>query len=569
VKSDLRVLIVGGVACGPKAASRLKRLLPSSDVTMIDKGEQVSYGACGLPYYVEGMFPDVEMLTETPVGIPRNAAFFEKVKGFRTLTGREAVHIDRERKIVRVKNSHAGAEEDFPYDKLILATGGRPVQPPIPGIESKNVWYMRHMEDADSMVERIESEGLRQAVLIGAGYIGVEMAEALRKRGLEVTMVEIFDQVMPQFLDREIAMLAGKHLKQKGVNLALGEKVVAVEGNGRVTSVRTDKRTIPADLVLVGVGVRPNDELARAAGLSCAPKGGIIINSFCQTSDPEIYAGGDCVVNHYIDPVTRTPLFVPLGSTSNKHGRTIADHIAAHPHPFAGITSTGVCRAFDYTLGRTGLTEKQARESDPDIATAIWAGPDMPHYIPQNKPLVIKMMASRRSRKLLGVQVIGPGDASKRLDVAASAIYFGATVDDIANIDLGYAPPYSPPIDPIATAAHVLANKLDGIARGLSPIEAKQRIDNGGGGEVLLLDVRTPDEYRMMRLPYGNVVHIPLGALRERLGELPKDKDILAFCKISMRGYEAQLILNGAGFDRVWFIEGGLIAWPFEMVAGG
>jgi NADPH-dependent 2,4-dienoyl-CoA reductase/sulfur reductase-like enzyme/rhodanese-related sulfurtransferase len=564
VTNDLRVLIVGGVACGPKTACRLKRLLPTSEVTMIDRGRLVSYGACGLPYYVEGVFPDVDMLTETPVGIPRTPAFFEKVKGFRTLTRTEAVSVDRERKIVRTRNLDTNAEEDMHYDKLVLATGSRPVEPPIPGLGLENVWYMRHPDDAASIVEKIESKGLRNAVLIGAGYIGVEMAEALARRGLKVTMVEIFDQIMPQFLDPEMAMLAGKHLRQKNVELALGEKVLAVEGNGMVSSVQTDKRTIAADLVLVGVGVRPNDELARDAGLSCAPGGGIIIDSNCRTSDPEIYAGGDCVVNQYIDPVTLAPLFVPLGSTSNKHGRTIADHIAGQPHPFAGIAATGVCKAFDFTLGRTGLTEKQARALGPHVETAVWAGTDRPHYMIESKPLIIKLVASRQTRKLLGAQIVGPGDGSKRLDVAASAIYFGATVDDVANIDLGYAPPYSTPIDPIATAAHVLANKLDGIAKGISSVMAKRRIDNGD--EIVLLDVRTPDEYRMMRLPYENVIHIPLGALRGRAGELPKDKDILTFCKISMRGYEAQLILNSAGFDRVWFIEGGLVGWPFEIV---
>ncbi|MGA7876462.1 MAG: FAD-dependent oxidoreductase [Desulfoferrobacter sp.] len=567
MKDDLRVLIVGGVACGPKAASRLKRLRPACKVTMIDKGQQISYGACGLPYYIEGTFPDIDMLMETPAGVLRNSEFFQKVKGFETLTHTEAIHVDRQAKRVRVKNLDTGAEQDMPYDKLVLATGGRPIHPSIPGIELKNVWYIRRPDDAQSMVEEIELQGLHNAVLIGAGYIGVEMAEALRQCGLNVTMVEIFDQIMPQFLDPEMAMLAGKHLRQKGVGLALSERVLALEGNHEVTSVRTNKQTIPADLVIVGVGVRPNDELAREAGLACAPKGGILINSYCQTSDPDIYAGGDCVVNHYVHPITRVPLFAALGSTSNKHGRTIADDIAARPHPFAGITGTGVCRAFDFTLGRTGLTEKQAKELDPNIESIIWAGPDMPHYIPLSKPLVIKMVASQYTRKLLGVQVVGMGDGCKRLDVAATAIYCGATIDDVANLDLGYAPPYSLPIDPIATAAHVLANKLEGIARSIPPFEAKQRIDKGG--DVILLDVRTPDEYRMLRLPYDNVRHIPLGALRERACELPKDKDILAFCKISLRGYEAQLILNSVGFEKVWFIEGGLQAWPFELEESG
>jgi len=561
---SLRVLVVGGVACGPKAASRLKRLLPDSDVTMIDRGVLVSYGACGLPYYVEGIYPRIEALVETPAGIPRNPAFFEKVKGFKTITRTEAISINRDQKMVRIRDVESGEERDLPYDKLVLATGSRPVKPPIPGLSLGNVWYMRHPADAESMVRSVESEGLRNAVVIGAGYIGVEMAEALRLRGLNVTLVEIFDQIMPQFLDLEMALLAAKHLRQKGVDLALGEKVISLEGKEKVASVRTDKRSLPADLVVVGVGVLPNDELAREAGLTCSPKGGIVINGFCQTNDPDIYAGGDCVINHYADPGLEVSLFVPLGSTSNRHGRIIADHIAGVRNPFPGITATGVCRAFEYTLGRTGLTEKQAKELDPDVETAIWAGPDRPHYLPESKPLVIKMIASRGSRKLLGVQIVGAGDASKRLDVAASALFFGATVDQLSNVDLGYAPPYSTAIDPIATTAHVMVNKLNGLACGISPLEAKRRIDKGD--DIILLDVRTPAEFEAMRLPYENVTHIPLGAVRGRANELPKDKDILAFCKVSMRGYEAQRILNAAGFERVWFIEGGLVGWPFEVL---
>lgn len=563
MQKTLRVVIVGGVACGPKTASRLKRILPDSDVTMVERGHLVSYGACGLPYYVEGVYSRLEMLVETPAGVPRTPAFFEKVKGFKTLTRAEALRIDRENRTVRLKSLSNGTEDDLPYDKLVLATGSSPITPPIQGLDLGNVWTMRHPDDAGSMVEAIDRLNLKRAVLIGAGYIGVEMAEALRKRGLDVTMIEVFDQILPQFLDEEMAALVAKHLKQKRVALALGEKVIALEGAETVSRVRTDKSSYPADLVVLGVGVRPNDQLARDAGLLCSPKGGIVINSYCQTSDPDIYAGGDCVVNHYVHPITKSPYFAPLGSTANKHGRVIANHIAGLASPFTGVTGTGICRVFDYTVGRTGLTEKQARDLDPDIETTVWAGPTLPHYIPENKPIIIKLIASRRYRKLLGAQVLGPGDASKRLDVAASALFFGATVDQIGNIDLGYAPPYSPPIDPLAVAAHVLLNKLNGIGRGISPLLAKRRLDSND--DLILLDVRTPQELEKLRLPYDSVVHIPLGALRERAGELPRDKDILAFCQVSMRGYEAQRILNGLGFSRVWFIEGGLAAWPFEV----
>lgn len=562
MRDDLKVLVIGGVACGPKAASRLKRLMPHADVTLIERDDVVSYGACGLPYYVEGVFSDVAMLTETPVRVPRTPVFFETVKGIRVLTRTEAVAIDRNRKIVRVREGNTGTESELAYDKLVLATGARPFIPPVEGVDLEHVWTIRRLEDAVTLTEAIEKKGLKKAVLVGAGYIGIEMAEALVERGLEVTLVDMFDQVMPQFLDRDMALLVEKHLQPNGVKLVLGEKVTALEGDhGVLRRVRTEKQTLEADLAIIAVGVRPNDSLARDAKIQCAPQGGIVINSYCQTSDPDIYAGGDCVVNQYVHPIIGTPLFIPLGSTANKHGRIIANHIAGLPSPFPGVTSTGICRIFDITVGRTGLTEKLAQELNLDVETVIWSGPDRPHYIPEQRPMVIKMIACKRYRKLLGLQVVGPGDGAKRLDVAATAIFFGATLDQIGGIDLAYAPPYGPPIDPIATTAHVLLNKMNGLAHGISPLEAKRIMDDGA--DVVLLDVRTPDEFRETRLEDPRVVHIPLGALRKRLQELPKDKEILAFCKVSMRGYEAQRILNAAGYDRVRFIEGGLLAWPF------
>jgi NADPH-dependent 2,4-dienoyl-CoA reductase/sulfur reductase-like enzyme/rhodanese-related sulfurtransferase len=556
-----KTLIIGGVACGPKAAARLKRLNPEAEITMIEKGSLVSYGACGIPYYVEGVFSDVNELIQTPVGVARTPVFFDKAKGFKVLVETEALSIDRQNKTVRVKEAASGNEKDMPYDKLVIATGGYPFRPPIPGVDLKNVWFMTHPDHAASLVKEIDAQGLKKAVLVGAGFIGIEMAEALVHKGLDVTVVEMMDQIMPGVLDKDVADFAAKYLKGKGVNLVLGERVTGIGGQGRAESVNTDKQVIDADLVIIAVGTRPNDKLAREAGLACMERGGILINEYCQTSDKDIYAGGDCVVNTYSGKNAGNHLFVPLGSTANKHGRVIANHIAGRPTPFGGITCSGIVRAFDFTMGRTGLSEKQAKALSMDVETTTWAGPDMPHYMPGNGPFIIKMIASRQDRKLLGVQVAGMGNGAKRLDVAASIIYMGGTLDDLANIDFGYAPPFGPPIDPLATCAHVLTNKLDGLAFGISISEAIERIENGN---PVILDVRTPNEFETMRLPY-DVLHIPLGALREKVNELPRDRDILAFCKVSMRGYEAQRILNAAGFDRVWFIEGGIAAWPSEV----
>ncbi|MFP4584100.1 MAG: FAD-dependent oxidoreductase [Desulfococcaceae bacterium] len=561
---SLRVLIIGGVACGPKTAARLRRLMPDADIAMIEKGELVSYGACGLPYYVEGEFPNIHALTHTQVGLPRTPEFFDKTKGFKVFNRTEAISIDRQNKTVRVKYLDQGREEDLDYDKLVLATGGYPFRPPIPGTYLKNVWFMTHPNDADSLVREIEAQNLQNAVLVGAGFIGIEMAEALINKGLDVAVVEMANQILPGVLDPDIAAYGKIHMEEDNdVEFVLGEQVKALlpdENEERVVSVQTDQRTIESDLVILAVGTRPNDQLARDAGLMC--ERGIVINEFCQTSDPDIYAGGDCVVNQYVGKGSGGYMYAPLGSTANKHGRTIANHIAGRPTSFRGIAGTGVVKAFEFTMGRTGLTETQARRLGLEVETVIWGGPDRPHYMKNARYLLIKVVASKRDRKVLGVQAAGMGEVSKRLDVAASTIFFGGTLEELADIDLSYAPPYSPPIDPIAAAAMVLSNKLDGLATCIKPAEAKTRMD---AGDVVLLDVREPDENKMLKMAYDRVIHIPLGELRERLDEVPRDVDVFPFCKISLRGYEAQRILNQAGYDRVWFIEGGHEAWPYEL----
>ncbi len=558
---NIKVVIIGGVACGPKTASRLKRLMPEAEVTLIDKSATISYGACGLPYYVESLFDDVMVLNETPVGIRRTPQFFEAVKGFKVLTRVEAISIDRSERKVRVKHLDTGKEEDLYYDKLVIATGAEPLRPPIPGIDKSRVWTVRNLEDAVFIRNAIEKEGCKKAVVVGGGYIGLEMAEALKIKGLDVSIVEMCDHVLPQMLDKEIALLVQKHLVEKGVKLFVEEKLEAIEGDDYVKAVRTNKRMIDTDMVVFSVGVKPRDELARKAGLACHEKGGIIVNHFCQTSDPNIYAGGDCVVNSYIYPYLGAPVYTPLGSIANKHGRIIANHITGLVTPFMGVLGTTICKVFDLTVGRVGITEEMARNLNLDVETAIWAGPDKPHYM-GGKPIIIKMIAQKRYRKLIGVEIVGTGDVSKRLDVAATSMFFGATVDQIAYLDLGYAPPYSPPLDPIMTTAHVLLNKMNNIAKSLNPLEAYRWMKEKR--DIILLDVRTPQEFSESGFKDERVIHIPLGQLRQRASELSKDKDILTFCKVSMRGYEAQRILNAQGFERVWFIEGGLVAWPFE-----
>ena len=562
-----KVVIIGGVAAGPKAAARLRRLDPEAEITIVERGRFVSYAGCGTAYYIKGDISEVSELYCTPVGTPRDAVFFRKVKDIRVLTRTLASHIDRERKVVSVVNLDTSERQELPYDKLVLATGGTPFIPPFPNADLNRVFSLRGPEDATAIRDALNTGQIKKAVIVGAGLIGVEMCEALGARGVDVSVVEMFPHVLPGLLDMETAVFLTRHMQSKGVKVYTGEKVVGLEGDhlGNVKKVVTEKRSIDADMVIMAVGVRPNDQLAREAGLEVHPKGGIIVNEHMQTSDPDIYAGGDCVL--CVHRLTGQQVYVPLGSTANKHGRVIGTNLAGGDETFPGILGTAVVKVCDYNVGCTGLTETKARELGYNVVTTLSPAPDHAHYYPGAKVIFIKMVADTDTRKVLGVQVVGPGNAAKRVDVMATALGFGATVDDVANLDLGYAPPYSGALDNVIHAANIIRNKLDGIAKSISPIEVKAKMD--AGEDFVLLDVRGPAEYEAMRIEDPRVKLIPLGKLRASLDQLPKDKEIVTFCKISLRGYEAQRILEGAGFKNVHFMDGGLVAWPYELVKKG
>ena len=561
-----KIVVIGGVAAGPKAAARFRRLDPTAEITIIERGDLVSYAGCGTPYYIKGDIREFGELIETPVGTPRDAVFFRKVKDIGVRTRTLAESIDRENKTVSVIDLETSERKALPYDQLVLATGGTPVRPPFPGIDLNHVYTLRSPHDAQAIRDAIEAGGVKTAVVVGAGLIGLEMCEALAQRGLEVSVVEMFPHVLPGLLDMETATFVGRHATAQGIHLVMGEKVVALEGNerGQVSRVVTEGQKIDADLVIVSVGVRPNDQLAREAGLDVHPKGGILVNARMQTSDPDIYAAGDCVLCTHL--VSGETVYVPLGSTANKQGRVIGTNLAGGDETFPGITGTAVAKHCDFNIGSTGLTETKARALGYDVVTTLSPAPDHAHYYPGAKVILVKMIADAKTRKVLGVQVVGPGEAAKRVDVIATALRFGATVDDVATLDLGYAPPYSGALDNVMHAANILRNKLDGIAKSISPLEVKAKMD--AGEDFLLLDVRGPPEYEAMRIEDPRVKLVPLGKLRASLDELPRDKEIIPFCKISLRGYEAQTILEGAGFENVRFMDGGVVAWPYEIVKG-
>jgi rhodanese-related sulfurtransferase len=357
-----------------------------------------------------------------------------------------------------------------------------------------------------------------------------------------------------------MARLVEQHMESHGVKVLTNTKVERIEGDGRVSAVVAGGATLPADMVILGVGVRPNVKLAREAGLEIGPTGAIKVDQRMCTSDPDIYAAGDCVES--VDLLTGKPCYVPLGSTANKQGRVAAVNLCGGDDRFPGVLGSTVCKVFDHCVARTGLTEAAARGAGYDVTVALAPAPDKAHFMPTAKPLLLKLVVDSKTRRLLGAQAAGPGAGDKRIDIAAMAITAGMTVDQLANADLSYAPPYAPAMDNIITAANVARNKLDGHMVGVSAQDVHRMLAEKK--DFVFLDVRSQGEYDQFRLPGSTL--IPLGALRGRVDELPRDKEIITFCKISLRGYEAALILNAAGFEKVRVMDGGIVMWPYEKI---
>jgi len=557
-----RIVVIGGVACGPKAAARARRRDPNAEITIIERGELLSYAGCGMPYYIRGEIETADELMMTPAGALRDAAFFRTVKDVHVMSRTLAERIDRARKTVEVVSLETGEKSSVPYDKLVLATGADAVSPPFPGADLKGIFRLNHPYDAEA-IKKAVTDGCKEAVIVGAGLIGMEVAEALSAQGLCVTVVELMDSTVPSLLDPEIAAHLQKHLESQGVTVLTGTRVLSFEGDdqGFVRQVLTDKGPVGAQLVLVAIGVKPNVKLAQDAGLEIGETGAIKVNEYLQTSDPSIYAGGDCAENVHL--ITGRPAYVPLGSTANKHGRVIGDNVTGGQTRFEGVLGTAVFKAFDLNVGRVGLSETECGKLGIPCVTAITPGPDRAHYYPTSKPIILKMVAHSETGRLLGIQALGPGDVVKRIDVAATAITFGIHARNVSGLDLGYAPPYSSAVDIVQHAANVIDNKLSGLAKACTPQQVKSRLDSGD--DFVLLDVRTPAEVNSQPFPDARVIHIPLGKLRERTGELPRDKDIVIFCKTSFRAWEAQRILEGCGFGRASFMDGGLAAWPYPL----
>jgi NADPH-dependent 2,4-dienoyl-CoA reductase/sulfur reductase-like enzyme/rhodanese-related sulfurtransferase len=558
-----KIVVIGGSAAGPKAAAKARRIDNDAEVTILQKDADLSMASCGYPYYVGGYFDDRNMLICTPTGVVRNPQFYFNAKAIEARVNTEVTAIDRKARNVSFRNILTGETGEMAYDKLILATGSVPRMPPVPGTELEGITTLQSMKDAD-FLRKIGDEGkIKKAAVIGGGLIGIETCEALQLAGIEITVIELLPQLLT-FLDWELAKLVENHVKSKGANVITDNGIAAFLGeNGKLTGVKLQNGTeLSCELAVVAIGVRPNVKLAQEIGLEIGETGGIKVDAYMQTTDPDIYAVGDCVET--LNRITGRKVLAPYGDLANLQGRVAGENAASENCvTFPGTIQTGICKVFDYAAGSTGLSESNAKRLGyDDIVTVINASPDKPGFM-EAKLLVTKLVADRRTGAILGAQCIGPGNVNRQIAQWAMAIQGHLTVEDVVNADLPYAPPFSLAIDHGIAAAHILQNKMKGRMKGISCAEVHRKVTSGEA--PFLIDARQPEEFELMRLGIGETL-MPLGALRKRLHELPadKEKEIICYCKISLRGYEAALVLEGNGWKNVKVMEGGIMAWPFS-----
>ena len=552
----MKVVIVGGVAIGPKVAARLRRLDPDAEITILEKGSLISYGGCGLPLYVGNFIPKLDDLMMTSYGVLRDAEFFQSQKDIKVLIQTEAISINRKDKNVLVRNLVTGLEETLPYDYLVLATGAKPSIPPISGIKLGQIFSFHHPHDAEKVKDLIKAKQLKHVTVMGSGLIGVETADAIVGPRLKVTLCEADSRVLPKLLDSDMSKLVESKMKGNGVDLQLSCRVKAFEGDaeGNVCRVVTEQGTIETEMVIVATGVRPEVALARDAELTIGSTGAIQVDEHMRTNDPAIYAGGDCAEQRHL--ITGEAVYIPLASTANKQGRVIADHMTGLPARFAPVQGTSVLQAFDLNIGRTGLGEEEARKRGYNIVTSVSSGLDSTHYYPMHANITIKLIAEQENGRLLGAQVCGIGESAKRLDVLATAIKFGAKVEDLIDLDLAYAPQFATAIDVLIHAATTLENLRRGVAKGITAEDVEKRLE--AGEKLCILDIREPEEVAASPLSLKGTKVIALSELRKRWEEIPTDSLIVTVCGLGIRGYEAACMLQGKGISQVAYLEGGL-----------
>lgn len=539
----MKVIIIGGVAGGATTAARIRRVDESAEIILLEKGKYISYANCGLPYYIGGVIEERDKLfVQTPEAF--STRFRVDVR-----TENEVIFIDRKRKTVTVRQSSEDTYEES-YDKLLISTGASPVRPPLPGIDLSGIFTLRNVADTDKIKAYIDNHAPRKAVVVGAGFIGLEMAENLHAQGAKVSIVEMGNQVMAP-IDFSMASLVHQHLMDKGVNLYLEQAVASFERDGKGLKVNfKNGQSIAADIVILSIGVRPETNLARAAELTIGPAGGIAVNDYLQTSDESIYAIGDAI--EYRHPITGKPWLNYLAGPANRQGRIAADNILGSKIPYEGSIGTSIAKVFDMTVASTGLPGKRLRVEGIDYMSSTIHPSSHAGYYPDAMPMSIKITFDKQTGRLYGGQIVGYDGVDKRIDELALVIKHEGTIYDLMKVEQAYAPPFSSAKDPVALAGYVAEDIITGKTnpvywRELRDIEMENKF---------LLDVRTSDEFALGTLP--GAVNIPLDELRDRLTELPKDRMIYTFCAVGLRGYLAYRILIQHGFEKVRNLSGGL-----------
>ena len=544
----MKIVIVGGVAGGASAAAKARRTNESAEITMFEKGQFVSFANCGLPYYVGDTIQDrEELLLQSP------ESFWRRFR-VRAMVRHEVLAIDRVEKLVIAKNLATGEIIKERYDKLVLAPGAGALNPSIPGIQAKNIFTVKTVPDSDAIREFISENRPRRCLVIGGGFIGLETAEALLNRGLEVTVVEKAPEVLPVF-DVDMARLVAQHLKDQGLHLVVGDGIRAFhEADNLATEAELESgRRLAMDLAILSIGVRPELKLAREAGLEIGKAGGIAVNDHQQTSDLDIFAAGDAVETVHL--VTRKPACIPLAGPANKQGRVAGANAAGGDLRFPGALGTAIVESLGITAAKTGLSEKDARENGFDYFVSVTHPLDHAGYYPGAEPLHMKLVVEGKTGRLLGAQIVGEKGVDKRIDVLATALGAGLMVQDLADLDLAYAPQFSSAKDPVVMAGFVAANALRGELRTITCEELLRRL--AAGEPIQVLDVRTKGEFEERHLPGARLV--PIDELRDHLSELDREKETVVYCKVGLRGYLAARILQQHGFRKVANVTGGVL----------
>lgn len=536
------MVIVGGVAGGASAAARLRRLDEKAEIILLEKGDYISYANCGLPYYIGGVIKEREdLFLQTPQRL--RTQYNIDVR-----TGHEVLKINRTEKTVEVKEVASGRLYTETYDILLLSPGAAPLRPKIPGLEGENVFTLRNVYDTDGIKNYLLEHRPQKALVLGASFIGLEIAENLVEAGLEVAIVDLASRVLPKNLDYEMAAPLHCHLRKQGIKLYLNTAVSAVERReGQVRALLSNGGQIPYDLAIVSVGTLPQSQLAKAAGLELGVNGAIRVNSSLQTSDPNIYAVGDAI--EVESGITGEKTYLPLAGPANRQGRLAADAISGRTIQYEGVIGTAIVKVFGLTAASVGLTEESLKASGAHYLVAITHPASHATYYPGASPVAIKLLFTREGR-ILGAQVVGAQSVDKCIDVLATVLKTGGTVDDLARLELAYAPPYSSAKSPVNIAGYVAGNIIRGDMKAVS---WEQILDHDNPG-LVLLDVREKIEVEAGHLE--GALHIPLNDLRKRLHELPKDKEIVVYCQVGLRAYIAARILKQNGF-KVSNLNGG------------